>query len=272
MEQTAELTLYKKTILDILYKYMEFILSFDNSCNRGYMEIIPDLENIYSSLEKKLDNIELSLSPLDDIDKMTKIIEDKLEENGLGDIKNIINGLDKMDIVNLSLALYLKNYKNSISSTLDKICGYLDGIATPTSKFLNLLLNKLKNEELSTSITSSEANNNLMDYYAASLRIHYDEASSDKMYTFMMLSLISKINEILNRMIQEMNYPNFHYNNIEGHLDCFNNHKDEINGIYPIEILITALTNLRYNIDTVLIELRAKDDPISLQLDVKSEN
>lgn len=272
MEETTEITLYKKTLLDILYKYMEFILSFDNTTNRGYMDMIPDLEHIYHSLEKKLDKIDLSLNPLDDIDKMAKIIEDELADNNLEDIKNITNGLNKIDIVNLFLALFLKNYKNSISANLDKLERYLGSMATPTAKFLNLLVNKFKNEALSTSIVSSEANSHLMEYYAVSLRVQYGEEASDKMYTFMMLSLITKINEVLNTMIQEMNCTAFHYNNIEGYLDYFNNHKDESNGIYPLEILITALTNMRYNIDTVLIELSVIDNKVSLQLDVKCDN
>ncbi len=270
MEQTEENKLYYQTLLEILYKYLEFFLSFDHENTGNYLDLFPKLECLYHNLEKNIyESEDLSLNPLELIEHFTALIEKNLATIDLS-IENIREGIEDKDFANLTLALYLKKFKNSISSQIDSLIDLLSSCHLTSAKYLLELLTMFKNQELSTSITLRGIDERLMPYYAYSLRIHYDKKATANMYSFLTLSLILKIGEVLNLFVSDIGLVDINLKDIAGHLDCFNTHRDEKNGIYSVEDLSLALTSMRKNITATLQQLQNKETIASLQLDVKN--
>lgn len=273
MEYAVEKKLYQETTLEILYKYMEFILSFDKEVNFNYMTNYPALEEIYQNLKEKLSILdEEPFDSLTSIYFITSFINNYISNVDFINFSDVTKGLNKVELSNLILGLYLKRFKNSIIQQLENIIAILSEYKTTNAKFLVELLSMFKTLNLSTSIKSDIVENNLMPYYAASLGIRYDDEQTSKMYSFMMINLLTKIGETLPLVLSEIGLSDLHINDISGHIDCFTHHKDEIYGSYPIENLAISLGNFKANLELVIEALKVKDDNISLQLGVKNEN
>lgn len=271
MEYTTEKKLYNETILEILYKYMEFNLSFDteNSCN--YMSIYPTLNDVYHQLKEDLVTLEVEeLESLSSLEFVSNLINERFSNIDIISIGDITKGLSKIDIANLSLGLYLKRFRNIINTQLENTISLLSEYHAPNAKFLIELLSMFKTLNLSTSIKSKSVDKNLMPYYASSLGINYDEDQTAKMYSFLMINLLAKIGEILPLVLSEIGLDNLHVQDLLGHIDCFNTHKDENIGSYPIDNLALALGNLKNNLELVIESLKTKEQGLGLQLDIKS--
>lgn len=273
MNNTEEKKLYYNTLTKILYRYLEFILSFDNNKCYNYMDLFSQLEDAYNNILKTIDEMdELHLNSQDAIKKIEELILKELASANIVELFDIKEGLSDKDISDLSISLYLKHYKDSINNELTSILEILSAYDTSEAKLLTEQINMFKSTYLSTSITSTKVDNKLMSYYANSLRIEYDEFKTANMYTFIMLNLISGINENLSRFLDSIGQIDIQMHDVSGHLDCFNSHKEELNAIYSIDDLSECLTNLHSNINAFIALLRDKNKKVSLQLDVKSGN
>ena len=273
MNNTEEKKLYYKTLTEILYKYMEFTLSFDSAKPYSYLNILPILEEAYETILKDIDALkEVPLNSHEAISHVEEIILKNIADLNIIEQYDIKEGLDIKDISTLSIALYLKRYKNSINNELNTLMDILNSYNTNESKFLLELINMLKNTSLSTSITSTTIDNKLMPYYANLLAISYDEFSTANMYTFIIINVISQINELISRFLENVGLTDVQTRDVQGHIDHFHSHKDELNASYPIDDLSEGLTNLKTNLNTLIGVLQEKNKNASLQLDVKSGN
>lgn len=271
MNNTEEKKLYYKTLTEILYRYMEFKLSFDNSQEYSYLNIIPELEEIYDTIINNIEQMEeVHFNSHEAITYVEDMILKELAKSSVKDIKSLKDGLSTKDISTLSIALYLKKYKDSIINELNKIKEIVTPYSTSETKFLIELINMFNTTILSTSISSSTVDNGLMPYFASQLRINYDEFSTANMYIFIMINLISQINETLSRFLESMSITDIQMRDVVGHLDCYNSHKDDLNALYSIDDLASSLTNLKTNLNAIINLLQEKNKKASLQLDVKS--
>lgn len=273
MNNTEEKILYYKSLAEIMYRYLEFTLSFDSSNHYSYLNILPALEDTYADILNYIEQMEeLHFNSHEAIEKIEEIILFALSQANIIDIQDIKEGLSIEDISNLSIAFYLKRYKISLNDEINSILDILSKYNTSEAKFLTELINMFKNTVLSTSITSTTIDDKLMAYYANKLRISYNECSTAKMYTFIMLNTILGLNEALSRFLESVGLTDVQLRDVAGHLDCFNSHKDDVNAIYPIDDLAGSLTNLHNNINTFNHLLQEKNKIVSLQHDVKSGN
>ncbi len=273
MNNTEEKKLYYKTLTEILYKYMEFTLSFDSAKPYSYLNILPILNEAFATILNDIENMEeVHFNSQEAISYIEKIILKNIADLNIIDQYEIKEGLAIQDISTLSIALYLKKYKNSISNELNTLMDILASYDTNESKFLLELINMLKTTTLSTSITSTTIDSKLMPYYANLLGIRYDELSTANMYIFIIINIISQINELISRFLENMGITDVQTRDVQGHIDHFHSHKDELNAIYPIDDLTEALTNLKTNLNTLIRILQEKSKNASLQLDVKSGN
>lgn len=272
MNNTEEKKLYYKSLADILYKYLEFILSFDKNKKIRFMDIFPVLAEVYTNILNEIEQMEeVHLDSLEAIEKVEEIIESELEKANIIKVSDIKEGLSIEDISNLSIALYLKNYKNSIHEELNAAYEILYKYNTNEAKFLMELISMFKNTMLSTSLTSAIVDDKLMPYYIFKLNISYRELSTCDTYTFIMLNLISGLADALSRFLETTGLTDIKMHDITGHLDCFNSHKDVLNAIYSIDDLSECLTGLSDNLRSFIRLFQDKNKTVSLQPDVKSE-
>lgn len=223
----------------------------------------------YNYVLNKIDNREdAQLDSHTSIDYIKEFIEIELKKLNLFETYDIQKGLSIKDVSTISLALYLKKYENRISKQLNDLMSILPSYNTNEAKYLLELIKMLKTAQLSTSITSTTIERSLMPYYAELLGIAYDELSTSNMYTFIMINTISEISTILPFFISSIHIEDINLKDVNGHLDCFNSHKDEINANYPIDDLASALTSFKVNLDSVVNKIKPKDANVCLQLDI----
>ncbi|MDE6141975.1 MAG: hypothetical protein K2G03_05170 [Bacilli bacterium] len=122
MNNTEEKKLYYKSLAEILYRYLEFILSFDNHKKYSYLSLLPTLNEIFINIINNIEQMEeLHLNSHEAIDKIEEMILTELSREKIIDIIDIKEGLSIKDISNLSIALYLKKFRNSITDELNSM-------------------------------------------------------------------------------------------------------------------------------------------------------